>query len=120
MTLAAFSGLERGVDIGLAEADLVLGVALQTDLVAILFQEQFGHPAVTEVAALALLLLDDRMQIFHGEIFVRKLGVTIHTFLGGELLWRGLDVSSDSVQDCAAEQHDQRQNSDSYISWHTH
>ena len=101
VTLAASASLERRMDIGLGEADLVLGMAIKTNLVAILFQQKLRDAAVTNMTALALFLSDDRMQIFQGEILVRELGVTVRAFLGREFLRRRMPRCGQKGQNTA-------------------
>ena len=51
------------------------------DLIPWLFEKKFGNDAVPQMAFLALFLLDGGMYVFHPEVGVSELGVTIETLL---------------------------------------
>ena len=61
------------------------------DLIPRLFEKKFGDDAMPQMALLALFFLDGGMYIFHPEVGVSELGVTIETFLAdkGSFLGRG-------------------------------
>jgi hypothetical protein len=79
MASGAPSPLEGGVDLGLVRADLFPGMAGMAKLVALLLQEQFRNDPVTKVTIFALPLLDHRVHVLHGKIFLGKLLVAIET-----------------------------------------
>lgn len=105
MALAALARLKRGVNIGLVKADLVLCVAVHTELAAILFQQELRYPAVAEMTLLAFFLPDNRVQVFHREIFVSEFGVAVGAFFGCKFLGCRTEAVAAPVQDYAARKH---------------
>lgn len=80
----AFAGLERGVDILFVHAETFLAVALVTERIARLLEEQLGYPAVTQVALLAFPSLDHGMDALLVQVGTAELLMTIQTSFGGE------------------------------------
>jgi hypothetical protein len=72
--------------IRLIQPDLFFGVAGITDLIFFFFQEELGEQSVTEVAFFTLFFLDDSMHVLHGEVFIRKLLVTVKALFTLKLL----------------------------------
>lgn len=73
----AFSRFQDRVDIGLAQPDLLPGMAGVAQLVPVLFQEEFGNDPVPEVAIFTLPFLHARVQGLEGEILLGKLLVAV-------------------------------------------
>jgi hypothetical protein len=72
-------------------------------LIARLFEEKLGNDAVPQVALLALFLLDGGMYIFHPEVGVGELGVTIETFFANKGSFPGCGGTGGQVDNCAQE-----------------
>jgi hypothetical protein len=52
-----------------------------THLIARFFEQQLRYDAVSQVAVLTFFLLDNRVNIFHLEVFIGKFLVALQTFL---------------------------------------
>ena len=106
MAGGAPSPLESGVDLGLVRADLFTGMAGKAEVVALLLQEIFRDDPVTKVAIFALPLLDYRVDVLHGKIFLGKLLVAIETTFPLEFSLRPRYVGS-KEKDSGQEKDDQ-------------
>ena len=76
------------------------------DLIPRLFEEKLGNDAVTQMAFLAFSLFDHRMDIFHCEVGVGKLTVTVETLLADEGSPFGGGSASGQVSNHAQEKYD--------------
>jgi hypothetical protein len=72
-------------------------------LIPRLFEEKLGNDAVPQVALLALFLLDGGMYIFHPEVSVSELAVTIETFFAGKGSFLGRGGAGGEVNNRAQE-----------------
>ncbi len=102
----AFSAIQRRMKVLFGNPDLFLRVAIEAQVVAVLFQDEFGHDAMPQMAILALFLLDDRMNILHAEVFFSELRVAVETILAREFFPRrrtGARRQQDTAQkdDCS-------------------
>ena len=66
---------------GFVQPHFLYPMAGVASLVPRLFEQEFGHYAVSEMTILALLLPDHLMDTLHFHVFIGKLLVTIQTFL---------------------------------------
>jgi hypothetical protein len=80
----AFTSLEPGVHKSFVHPYFIFFMAFIAGLIALSFQKQLGDYTVSEVAILAFLFLDNNMHVFHFEVFIRKLGVTLQAILAHE------------------------------------
>ena len=86
MAERAVSGLQGRMDVWLCQPYLLLAVAGKAESVARLLQQQLRNYPVTDMAILALLLLDDGVNTLHAEVFFCKFGVAVETVLLHEFL----------------------------------
>jgi len=84
VTTDAFVSFQGGVYHGFVQPYLVFFVTIIADLVPLLFQDELRDQSVPEVAFLALLLSDSRMNTFHCEVFIGERLVTIQAILAHE------------------------------------
>jgi hypothetical protein len=73
MAQSAFTPLQRGMDLGFGESDLLRGVAPDAELIAVLFEKQLRDDTMAQMAILAFILLDHLMGIFHRGVFLIEL-----------------------------------------------
>jgi hypothetical protein len=65
------------VDSCRVQLQIFFAVALITELVALLLEQKLAHDSVPKVTLLALLVVDDLVNIAHGEVLFDELLVTI-------------------------------------------
>jgi hypothetical protein len=80
MALSAFPSPQGRMHAGLIRAYFIFAVAGVADLVAFFLQEKLGNQTMPEVAFFAFPLFDDRMHIFHRQIFLCKFLVAVEAF----------------------------------------
>jgi hypothetical protein len=74
-----FSFFQRCVHHGFGQSYLLFFMATIAHLIPRFFEEKLRNDTVSEVALLAFFLLDGIVYIFHPEVGVGKLGVTVET-----------------------------------------
>ena len=72
------------------------------------FEEKLRNDTVSEVALLAFFLLDGIVYIFHSQVGIGKLGVTVETVLAGEGSFAGRRRAGCQVNNRAQEKQDSR------------
>lgn len=84
MTSNTFALLQNRMNIGFIQPDLLFAVAGEAKIIAIFFQEEFGHDSMAEMAVFALLFFYHGMNIFHSQVFIHKFLVAGYAFLTGK------------------------------------
>ena len=93
VALNTFFFLQGRMHIGLVQPDLFFAVAWVANFISLFLQKHLGDQTVPEVAVFTFLLLDDRVDILHPQILIRKLLVAIETILAGKFLPRSWGAS---------------------------
>jgi hypothetical protein len=88
MAIGAITLLQGGMDNRFVEADFILVVAFKTEVCYAPFQEKLGNDPVAKMALFAFILLDDRVHVLHGKIFIGKFRVAFNTPLAHEFFCR--------------------------------
>jgi hypothetical protein len=84
VAVGASSFCQGGVHHRFVETYLVRLVAGIAHLIPGILKQQLGHYTVPQMATLAFFLLDGSVDIFHPQVGIGKLGVTVETVLAGE------------------------------------
>ncbi|MEJ2365227.1 MAG: hypothetical protein P8017_11220 [Deltaproteobacteria bacterium] len=103
VAVGASSFFQGGVHHRFVETYLVRFVAGIAHLIPGILKEQLGDYAVPQMATLALFLLDRIVHIFHPQVGIGKLGVTVETVLAGEGSSAGRGGAGCEVNDHAQE-----------------
>jgi hypothetical protein len=86
VALNAFFFLQGRMHIGLVQPDLLFAVAWIANFISLFLQEHLGDQTMPKVALLTFFLLDDRVDILHPHVLIRKLFVAIEAILAGKFL----------------------------------
>ena len=84
VAIDASSFFQGGVHHRFVETYLVWLVAGIAHLIPGILEQQLGNYTVPQMATLAFFLLDGSVHIFHPQVGIGKLGVTVETVLAGE------------------------------------
>jgi hypothetical protein len=104
VAVGASSFCQGGVHHRFVETYLVWLVAGIAHLIPGILEQQLGNYTVPQMATLAFFLLDGSVHIFHPQVGVGKLGVTVETVLAGEGSFAGRGRAGCKVNNRAQEE----------------
>jgi len=106
VAVGAFSFFQCRMDYRFFKSQGLSFMAGIADLIPRLFEQKLGNDAVPQMAFLAFSLFDYRMDIFHCEVGVGKLRVTVETLLANEGSPFGSGSAGGKVNNRAQEKYD--------------